>query len=318
MRETELFEDFDTVYLCGDTGNGFRGYDVAAFLSTWEKEFGKRVVQCFLCPRHAYSLCDAHFGHLYEIIHTEKVLGWLISEEDYQAAINDSIEAGKIKNTETFVWKEFDHEKSPMHKKVSRGQYITGVTHLEYPDGPGWALVRTVSGSGPWRLMKLFKEHRWKHDFCKKCTLASNRPVRAHLKNKCPYSRKGVAKSQGDPRKLEAAIEWVPAHRDEQVVKNHVDELKRRLEVFKVASLADVNPENGSFLVVNNGQLAPAPTWSVVKFLRRATDQKVQVHWYGHTRNPKTDKHRLKKQVKLCVGMRVCVHVCRCSMYVIP
>ena len=310
MDETELFDRFKTIYLCGDTGNGFRGYDVAAFLSTWGEKWDKRVVQCFLCPRHAYSLCDAHFGHLYEIIHTQKILGWLISEEDYQAAIDASIETGVIKNTETFVWTDFQESTSPTN--VSRGQYISGVTHLEYPDGPGWALVRTVSGSGPWRLMKLFKDIKWKHDYCKKCSLASHWPVQAHTAEaQCPYSKKGVSKSQGDPRELEDAVKWYPVHQDGQVVKNHVAALKKRLDVFRVESLDDVDPNNGSFFVVNNGQVSPHPTWSVVKFLeRRARDGNVQVHWYGHTKNPKTDKHRLKKQVKLYVCVCVCVRAC--------
>jgi hypothetical protein len=310
MDATELFDKFDTIYLSGDTGNGFRGYDVAAFLSTWKARWGKRVVQCFLCPRHAYSLCDAHFGHLYELIHTQKVQGWLISEEDYQQAIEGGIDAGQIKNTQTFAWTELRDSKP---SNVSRGQFISGVTHLEYPDGDGWALVRTVSGSGPWRLMKLFKSHRWKHDFCKNCSLALNTPTKGHgEKGRCPFLKRGVAKSQGNPRDLEDAIAWVPPHADRAVVDDHISSLKKNLDVYRIGKVSDLDPDKGEFFVVNNGQVPPAPTWSVCKILERCEgDGQAKVHWYGSSKVPKKDKHRLKKQVKLN-GVCVCVRVSDC------
>ena len=290
LEETDTFDEFDTIYVSGDTGNGFRGYSVASFFSTWRRRFNKRVVQCFLCPRHAYSLCDAHFGHLYEIIHTQKILGWLESADDYKEAIESSINEGRIANTTVFAWSDFPKIKVT---KISGG-LISHATHIEYPDGDGWALARQVSGSGLWRLIRLSKEYTWKKKFCKKCSQADQRPVVAHGPDDCPRSKRGVAVPQGPPRHLKDALDWKPDQYDESAEKL-VEQMQKSMDQYKVNSLEDLDKD--TFFVVLNGQKAPNPTWSVVKMVEKKEDGQVKIRWYGSSKRAKKDKHRLKKQV---------------------
>lgn len=77
LLDTDEFAGIKKMYLTGDTGSGFRSYEMLMFLSTIKGTWDIEVEIHFLCPRHAFSLCDAHGWIVAEIFHHVKLSGWL-------------------------------------------------------------------------------------------------------------------------------------------------------------------------------------------------------------------------------------------------
>jgi hypothetical protein len=196
LNETSEFDDMDTIYFTGDTGNGFRSWRLANYFSA--RPDGRKYVQVFLCPRHAYSLCDAHLAVCGCPIHNAKIGGNMNTSDQFKKVVDESY----IQNTRTYDFGELEEIDPDAKKKYVTLDSTTGirkVTHLEFPYGPGWAIGREVSGIGPWFLFNL-SSVKWqgmqnkKGLFCRKCSEAAVKPVPGHVDYKlCPrYRKKGV------------------------------------------------------------------------------------------------------------------------------
>ena len=59
-----LFPSITHLILSGDTGNGFRSYEMLHFLSTLKNRFDYSVELIPLAPSHAHNITDALFAHL--------------------------------------------------------------------------------------------------------------------------------------------------------------------------------------------------------------------------------------------------------------
>ena len=70
-----FFDQFDKIILASDNGNGFRGYNLLYFYSTWASTYGKVCEVELLCPKHAWSLCDAHGGNVGDLLYQHMVQG---------------------------------------------------------------------------------------------------------------------------------------------------------------------------------------------------------------------------------------------------
>ena len=98
---TCILSSFQTIYITGDTGNGFRSYESLYFFSCAVSKFKKKIALHFLCPRHAFSLCDAHGGNVGSHVEDIKHSSSLYTAEQYCAVVQ---EAG-LKNTTAYAHK---------------------------------------------------------------------------------------------------------------------------------------------------------------------------------------------------------------------
>ena len=63
FARTDIFKT-EHIIFSGDTGNGFRGYEMFKFYSHCWSRYGKRVEHMSRCPRHAENHCDRHIAHI--------------------------------------------------------------------------------------------------------------------------------------------------------------------------------------------------------------------------------------------------------------
>ena len=90
--ETDEFSGYSKVYLSGDTGNGFKGYDLSWFYSTVFEEFSLQIEVIWLCPLHAYNTCDTHGGHLSQKLHEIMLSCEVYSVRDFAETVAADIE----------------------------------------------------------------------------------------------------------------------------------------------------------------------------------------------------------------------------------
>ena len=98
------FDGCSRLIITGDTGNGYRSWEMLLFYSTWYEKYGIEVELDFLCPRHAHSMCDAHGGNVGRHIADEKKSGWVETPAQCANVVSDSM----IENTTVYSYAQID------------------------------------------------------------------------------------------------------------------------------------------------------------------------------------------------------------------
>jgi hypothetical protein len=100
------FKAFRRLYLVSDNGSGFHQSETFHFYSFIQQLYGIEVSIHMLCPRHAYSLCDAHGGHTKTIgAEDRSATGALDSTTAFAAKLRQAHTKGRLKKTTVY---EFD------------------------------------------------------------------------------------------------------------------------------------------------------------------------------------------------------------------
>jgi hypothetical protein len=201
FKMTSVFENVDHVYVVGDTGNGFRGYELFDFFSTVRTEFNKCIEYIPYCPDHAQNQTDRHISHLADKIDAIKHSGRIIG-------LNEFADVGtQVTNTEAFV-----------HDDGLDGKIPAGFSHVEFPDLSHeipdlvrQAGIRTVghaqfewklpngdlfSSPGACRIQEFAGENKWVYwdlrqkGACLKCSSRDRQPVHHGDQSECVYLRR--------------------------------------------------------------------------------------------------------------------------------
>ena len=205
LARTTVFQDAKRLIFSGDTGNGFRGFELYHFYSTCWSRFGKIIEVMHRCPRHAENWCDRHIAHvvtksaairdsagLFELVEYANISTEIINT---QAFVHD---AG-IDNVDTKFVDEKVHK--PI-KNISRPPGLRKITHAQFrwklPDGSwyskdGVCRVQEMINGGP---EKRSEWNVWCLDttqpkLCQPCSNAAQRAIQ-HISpdQVCPLEAK--------------------------------------------------------------------------------------------------------------------------------
>ena len=202
LSNTDTFDDVDKIVISGDTGNGFRGYDLLYFFSTVWDRIQKIIEQDWLCPRHAFGPCDRRGGHL----------GVVFDEVQHSAELNTPEEfarvATRLSNETAYYHPDGIDGKNPKLQVVDeasfsvpemcrpRGYGVERIGRAQYrwplPDktlfsAPGVLRVQPYSSDdADWVIWDLRVTGR---SNCERCTAVACKPT-AHPGESCPHESK--------------------------------------------------------------------------------------------------------------------------------
>jgi hypothetical protein len=188
LSDTDELElsSFSQVYISGDTGNGFRGYDHCDFYSSLYSRFGIIFEELFLCPRHAYNICDTHGGQLSQRHHELLTSCDIISVRDFAEVV-----AAGISNTVAYYHEQKLPSTSKKQTHGNVGIRQLGQLQFVWHDSDN----NLVSTKGVFRGQRLSRRDEWiyfdtriKSKLCVPCTGNRMRPVVKHdSKSDCPF-----------------------------------------------------------------------------------------------------------------------------------
>ena len=197
LKHTHHFDNYNDIFLSGDTGSGFRSVKLCWFYTTWVGKYGKMPHIHHLCPRHAYSLCDSHGQHVVQQEQIARAEGAiLIAGADYA----DLVSKSKLQRTTAFSWK-LEELSDPVQLPVSvLRSKLPGISkcceqryyYNNARGSPVWAegivLMRCLSGEGDFTYYDMRKDS----SICLKCSKTMLRPqvkVRCSCKERRQASR---------------------------------------------------------------------------------------------------------------------------------
>jgi hypothetical protein len=82
------YPDVTELVFSGDTGNGYRAYEMLEYLSTFEDEHGYKVKLIPLSPGHAYNRTDGRFAHMNTFGNAAKKVARIFGAEELAAAFH--------------------------------------------------------------------------------------------------------------------------------------------------------------------------------------------------------------------------------------
>jgi hypothetical protein len=213
LAKTSIFENIDHIHVVGDTGNGFRGYELFDFFSTVKSRFQKCMEYIPYCPPHAHNQTDRHISHVADKVDAIKHSGRIISLNEFaevstevvntDAFVHDDGLDGKGKSLVEF--QELTHE---IPHDLVRQAGIRSIGHAQFqwqlPNGeqfssPGACRIQEFAGGDNWIYWDLRRRN------CLRCSSRERKPVHHENKADCVYHR-CAAKKKTPQRGLQVVL----------------------------------------------------------------------------------------------------------------
>jgi hypothetical protein len=215
------YPDGDTIVLSGDTGNGYRAYEMLEELSTFFAKYGLKVTLMPLPPGHAWNRTDARIAHQNTFLEKLKAISRLHGAKEIAAAFRAAsdpkyIDTRKYMQRSHCFFRRVHHDEPAEAKtnkrlgeqlfseNVDKGHIgVRGLLYFNFsviaPNGvdiihpQGYARVREFAN--PDRPNNPTHVYTWRKDLaakmCQRCSDAHGGPVALSV-NSCSKKKCGV------------------------------------------------------------------------------------------------------------------------------